>query len=189
MFFFACSLRRIARAGLRLVTIRALHLTSFDARMSPCRFFVSGFCRDGNSCRFDHAMPESSTPVPTIVAMPGRSRDTRCPFFEKGTCNKGDKCWFVHPQAVDINEIPPLGTTTSGESRLQKGSNEASSDSRRRVSCKHLARSGGCRDSSYRYLHPADSGAVKRSHSTPWRKTRYVLCACLCLRINVPDRI
>ena len=156
-----------ARAVSSPVAGHVLYQISFDARMTICRFFVYGTCRDGNSCKFDHersARPEAFTFVSPTIAVPVRNRSTICHFFEKGRCNKGDNCLFVHPQAVDSNEFP-LDTTIADETSSQKSSNEASSDSRGKVPCRSLAQGGGCRNPSCPYLHQAYPNTVKRCHS------------------------
>jgi hypothetical protein len=58
----------------------------------PCKFYSSGKCRQGESCRFSHAPP----PLPSF-----RSSST-CRFWESGHCRFGDRCRFSH---VAENEV------------------------------------------------------------------------------------
>eukprot|EP00884_Botryococcus_braunii_P021002 jgi/Botrbrau1/7586/Bobra.0159s0035.1 len=52
----------------------------------PCRFFMQGNCRYGDSCAFSHLI----TPGP----VPGRRV---CTYFMQGGCHYGDDCQFEHP--------------------------------------------------------------------------------------------
>jgi len=58
----------------------------------PCKFYLSGFCKNGDKCPFLHEEKNETEDKPK-KAIP-----TPCKFFASGTCRKGDKCPFVHEQ-------------------------------------------------------------------------------------------
>src|SRR5882757_6511474 len=83
-------------------------------KMTACKFFPQGFCRNGDSCGFIHEQHTRTPAQPTIErlsinpAVPTlphkEAKSPRiCTFFMQGSCNKGDKCWYVHPPAI----VPP----------------------------------------------------------------------------------
>lgn len=59
-----------------------------------CKFFETGYCRDGPSCQFLHVSPSGFT-FPTKKQRNIFERD-HCVFFQKGDCKKGDECPFKH---------------------------------------------------------------------------------------------
>ncbi|KAM3174831.1 hypothetical protein ACTXT7_009715 [Hymenolepis weldensis] len=61
-----------------------------------CRYYLAGYCRNGDSCPFIHVNPYDSQPdkrVPTLSPMILRT----CRFFLKGYCAYGNGCEFFHP--------------------------------------------------------------------------------------------
>lgn len=68
-----------------------------------CKFFLSGTCTYGASCRNLH--PGASG---TASASPGGSPSgspRNCLFFQQGKCNKGAQCRFAH--VYDSGAMPP----------------------------------------------------------------------------------
>ena len=152
----------------------------------PCKFFAQGFCRNGDSCKFIHeqkirtqnhfepvasafpAIERLNTNPAAATHLNGGTKSTRtCMFFLKGSCNRGDKCWYVHPLAIP----PPQHIHTDAISldpylgQQDESSPQASSDSRARVPCKYLSRTGGCQKNSCPYLHAVDGHEVEKSSS------------------------
>ena len=65
-----------------------------------CKFFASGGCRFGDSCRFKHV--GSAVTVPTLPA----GVKQICPFFLNSTCQYGDSCRKSHDaSAGPISQI------------------------------------------------------------------------------------
>ncbi len=57
-----------------------------------CRYFVSGNCNFGNTCRFLHPNSVAST-----TASPSNSTGPQpCIFYSQGKCTKGSACRFSH---------------------------------------------------------------------------------------------
>lgn len=155
-------------------------------KMTPCKFFAQGFCRNGDSCDFiherntctqNHFEPVASA-FPAIerlninsaaaTHLNGGAKSTRiCTFFMQGSCDKSDKCWYVHPPAI----VPPQQvhpdsiSLDSYLSQQDESSPQAPSDSRARVPCKFLSRPGGCQIGSCPYLHAVDGHEVEKSSS------------------------
>ncbi|CAN0377876.1 unnamed protein product, partial [Ectocarpus sp. 8 AP-2014] len=72
----------------------------FDSSRPPCRFFVLGKCKFGDSCTFSHDQRDGRLPV--------------CSFFEKnGSCRYGDDCKFLHGNGGNNGEERPASTTTT----------------------------------------------------------------------------
>ncbi|KAG9244268.1 hypothetical protein BJ878DRAFT_507093 [Calycina marina] len=92
-------------------------------KMTLCKFYARGFCKNGDHCNFVHE-PDTSTgkygapddPVlssteklnhsssgttathPNEEVKPAQS----CRFFSQGKCNKGEGCWYSHlPNTVN----------------------------------------------------------------------------------------
>lgn len=57
-----------------------------------CKFFLSGGCQFGASCRFVH--PNNGGGLPSPPSQSGGPQI--CIFFSKGQCNKGTACRFAH---------------------------------------------------------------------------------------------
>lgn len=157
--------------------------TMAPTKMTPCKFFAQGFCRNGDYCDFTHEQNTSTQnylgPVassfPAIERLhinPGAAthlnrepKSTQiCAFFIQGSCNRGDKCWYIHPPPIvpihpdAISLRPPL-------SQQDESSPQAPSDSRASVPCKFLSRPGGCQKGSCPYLHAVDDNRVENSSS------------------------
>jgi len=78
----------------------------------PCKFFLMGRCRAGDSCEYSHDVTPPSTPTslgttPLTAPVTTREADTRnpssrppCKFFAQGWCMKGDHCMFAHGSSV-----------------------------------------------------------------------------------------
>jgi len=59
-----------------------------------CRFFRSGKCNAGTSCRLSHNLESGrSTSAPIAI---GAQSLVPCKFFEKGACKHGTNCRFAH---------------------------------------------------------------------------------------------
>ncbi|CAB1098491.1 unnamed protein product [Ectocarpus sp. CCAP 1310/34] len=72
----------------------------FDSSRPPCRFFVLGKCKFGDSCTFSHDQRDGRLPV--------------CSFFEKnGSCRYGDDCMFLHGNGGSNGEERPASTSTT----------------------------------------------------------------------------
>ncbi|CAE7756810.1 ZFP36 [Symbiodinium pilosum] len=83
-----------------------------------CRFFLDGFCANGNACTFAHgehelqqpteggtwvfipsgASPTQNMDYSSVSAMPVSSlqKTQLCAYFEAGSCKKGARCTFAH---------------------------------------------------------------------------------------------
>jgi len=62
-----------------------------------CKFFVSGGCHYGNTCRFSHPGAPSMKPNSPYGDMTGGSAPSNvCVFYLQGKCNKGVSCRFSH---------------------------------------------------------------------------------------------
>lgn len=154
-------------------------------KMTPCKFFAQGFCRNGDSCNSIHernigtqnhfgpvaaafpAIERLNINLAASTYLNGGAKSTQiCTFFMQGSCNRGDKCWYVHPPAV----VPPQQASDAISlhpyvSQQDKSSPQAPSDSRARVPCKFLSRPGGCQRGSCPYLHAVDGHEVGKSSS------------------------
>jgi hypothetical protein len=142
-------------------------------KMTLCKFFAQGSCRNGDSCDFIHEPVASAFPAIDInpaaaTHLNGGAKSTRiCTFFMQGSCNKSDKCWYAHPPAI----VPPQQVhpdTISLDPHLGQQDEsypQAPSDSRARVPCMFLSRPGGCQNGSCPYLHAVDDHEVKKSIS------------------------
>ncbi|XP_078582411.1 putative E3 ubiquitin-protein ligase makorin-1 [Branchiostoma floridae x Branchiostoma japonicum] len=65
-------------------------------RQVLCRFFVSGICRYGDTCRYSHDQANKAPPV--------------CRFFLKNQCAFGDKCRFAHVSSAPDEPRSPSPT-------------------------------------------------------------------------------
>lgn len=62
-----------------------------------CKFFVSGGCHYGNTCRFSHPGVTSIKPISPYADMIGGGPPSNiCVFYLQGKCNKGVSCRFSH---------------------------------------------------------------------------------------------
>ncbi|VDL60011.1 unnamed protein product [Hymenolepis diminuta] len=90
-----------------------------------CRYYLAGYCRNGNSCPFIHVNPYDSQPdqrIPTLSPMVLRT----CRFYLKGYCAYGDGCEFFHPpRGINIC----VGNQSVTESGVQKSETEKVMDS------------------------------------------------------------
>ena len=71
-----------------------------------CKFFASGGCRFGDSCRFKHLGTPSAAPAPPTGVK------QICPFFLNGSCQYGDGCRKSHDTsagAAPQGAYPPPG--------------------------------------------------------------------------------
>ena len=60
-----------------------------------CRFFLSGNCRSGASCRFYH--PTADSPISSATTGSGvRFNPQICVYFQQGYCQFGDNCRMSH---------------------------------------------------------------------------------------------
>jgi hypothetical protein len=66
-----------------------------------------------------------------------------CKFFAQGSCRYEGSCNFIHEGNISSPQAP--------------------SDSRAKVPCKFVSRSGGCRNDSCPYLHAVESPKVDMS--------------------------
>ena len=143
-------------------------------KMTPCKFFAQGFCRNGDSCDFIHERNTCTQnhfePVNPAAAthFNGRAKSTRiCTFFMQGLCDKSDKCWYVHPPAI----VPPQQVHPDAIyldphlGQQDESSPQAPSDSRARVLYKFLSLPGGCQNGSCLYLYAVDGHEVEKSSS------------------------
>lgn len=69
---------------------------AITSRLSPCKFFARGMCREGAACPFPHSAHDTSSSFPMI-----RSPTQICKHFSRGSCRNGAACSFRH----DLNEI------------------------------------------------------------------------------------
>ena len=109
-------------------------------KMTLCKFFAHGSCRNGTSCNFIHERNTRTQnhflPVDLVL-----------PVIERLAINP-DKT-FLDPYLGQQDEgFPP-----------------ALSDSRARVLCKFLSRPGGCQRSSCLFFHTKDGHEVEDSSS------------------------
>ncbi|KAK9765745.1 hypothetical protein K7432_005681 [Basidiobolus ranarum] len=61
---------------------------------SVCRFFMKGYCRFGNSCRFTHqglGQSQPELPLNSYNPMP------TCRYWLQGNCRFGNQCRYEHP--------------------------------------------------------------------------------------------
>jgi hypothetical protein len=83
-----------------------------------CRFFAKGYCRDGNSCSFQHGDPKTDG-NPTVVE--GKKSEEvvkpACSFFAKGYCREGKGCSFQHgdPEAQEKDTLTLVKSKESEE--------------------------------------------------------------------------
>ncbi|ORX90270.1 hypothetical protein K493DRAFT_318075 [Basidiobolus meristosporus CBS 931.73] len=74
---------------------------------SVCRFFMKGYCRFGNSCRFSHqglGLPQGQ-PEPYLGR---RNPMPTCRFWLQGNCRFGNQCRYEHPIHVNPNIPAPF---------------------------------------------------------------------------------
>lgn len=67
--------------------------------VKPCAFYLQGKCTFGDTCRFPHASPVTSTiPArgPFLRSTPKVVTAQQCKYFMRGSCGKGAKCPFSH---------------------------------------------------------------------------------------------
>lgn len=121
--------------------------------MPPCKFFLQGWCANGETCRFEHKRTPTTTtgrglqnardaqppPLATPLTfqhgqtLPIRAtRTTPCRFFRAGTCAKGETCPFSHASAPD-------------EQDSARASGSPVADTRSAVPCQLFIR-GGCKN-------------------------------------------
>jgi uncharacterized protein (DUF2237 family) len=79
-----------------------------------CRFFAKGYCRNGNSCAFQHGGPKADG-NPTVIEgkEPEEVIKPVCSFFAKGYCREGKGCSFQHGDS----EAQEKETLTLAESK------------------------------------------------------------------------
>lgn len=131
-------------------------------KMTLCKFFAQGFCRNGDSCSFIHEsrastglhlMPSTETPnlKPAAVSdCNGESKPAQnCRFFLQGKCSKGKECRYIHPPAI----LSPQQVCSNA---IFMGSPQLPTDSRASVPCRFLSSFGGCQNTSCPYLHVAE---------------------------------
>jgi hypothetical protein len=145
-------------------------------KMTLCKFFAQGVCRNGDFCSFIHE-PGTSTgqhlaPIAPVLptteklslnpaAVTYRNEEANpaqnCRFFLQGRCNIGKECRYIHPPAIwSAQQVYP--------DAIFVDSPQFPTDSRATVPCKFLSRPGGCQNSACPYLHVADEpNAEKRS--------------------------
>lgn len=64
-----------------------------------CKFFASGFCKNGESCEFSHTVHQANHKEGRlIVAKKQRNifKREKCCFFYYGQCKEGEICRFKH---------------------------------------------------------------------------------------------
>lgn len=145
----------------------------------PCRFFQRGYCRYGESCRFQHSPSAALTSAAAGISNPkeeekdkdstmaseveeekkteeGGSRPENtssvpCRFFQRGYCRYGESCRFRHSASDASNSIAAGPSNPKGKASA-KG----------KVSgCLHWLLAGSCeRGSKCRYAHPENPGKV-----------------------------
>eukprot|EP00755_Sulcionema_specki_P021357 Sspe_Gene.74052::Locus_45400_Transcript_1_1_Confidence_1.000_Length_751::g.74052::m.74052 len=59
-----------------------------EKRVAICRYWSSGYCRNGDSCRFLH-------------------RRATCRYWREGRCRYGSNCKFQHPKLEPRPDAPP----------------------------------------------------------------------------------
>jgi CCCH-type zinc finger protein/zinc finger (C-x8-C-x5-C-x3-H type) protein/Nab2-type zinc finger RNA-binding protein len=142
-------------------------------KLIPCRFFILGICKKGDSCDFNHERPINLQPQfgANSPALPQRLKSNHsdpfplhertgstptCRFFLRGLCNKGDNCRYIHAQSVvSSQEVERL--TKKDDFHLPSSSpGPISSDFRGSLPCKFFSRHGGCRNVFCPYLHDSD---------------------------------
>ncbi|ORY07080.1 hypothetical protein K493DRAFT_310326 [Basidiobolus meristosporus CBS 931.73] len=64
--------------------------TPITGSPTACRFFMKGYCRFGNKCRFAHLGLDYGQPEPIM------SRPT-CRYWLQGNCRFGHQCRYEHP--------------------------------------------------------------------------------------------
>lgn len=145
-------------------------------KMTPCKFFAQGFCRNGDSCTFIHE-PGTSTrqhlaPVPSVLPTTEKPRNPataiyrseaakaaqNCWFFSQGKCNKGVECRYIHPPDTLFPQQVHPGAIFPDSPQLPP-------DSRATVPCRFLSRPAGCQNSSCPYLHAQDEPNAEKSSS------------------------
>ena len=102
-------------------------------KMTFCRFFSQGFCRNGDSCKFIHE--------------PAVSAQSSSRSFSQA---------FPALNGLNIN---PANVTYI--SHKDESSTQATSDSRSKVACKFFLRPGGCRNGTCPYLHSVNELTVE----------------------------
>lgn len=65
-----------------------------------CRFFASGYCRNGDTCPFKHDVTQLATMsnLAVLHADPAIAHQAKpvCRFYASGFCKNGDSCRFEH---------------------------------------------------------------------------------------------
>lgn len=153
-------------------------------KMTTCKFFAKGSCRNGDSCSFIHK-PITSTeqhllhPTPGLPTMERLSlnptdvayrndhvtTDKICSFSLQGKCNKGERCRYKHQPATSFPRQGYPDTTLESLYQDQQGGKfpQAPSDSRVMVPCKYFSAPRGCQNNSCPYLHTNDNTNVDKA--------------------------
>ncbi|KAK9763313.1 hypothetical protein K7432_010124 [Basidiobolus ranarum] len=72
---------------------------------SPCRFFMKGYCRFGNKCRFSHQGLDQGHPELILnrpISIP------ICRYWLQGSCRFGNQCRYDHPMIPRPSIPTPL---------------------------------------------------------------------------------
>lgn len=82
-----------------------------------CRYFVSGFCKNGDKCTFVHTNPP---PPPAVSIHNASPPPMACRFYLSGFCRKGTACPYLH---ATPSSSPPSTPTPSAVVRSNTPSN------------------------------------------------------------------
>ena len=64
-----------------------------------CRFFFqSGYCRNGDSCKFSHDSNGRLSRGEALKTIP-------CPYYASGSCRFGERCELLHEEIKNSDEV------------------------------------------------------------------------------------
>lgn len=171
-------------------------------KMTSCRFFAYGSCKNGNSCRYIHEQSGSSqNPGATVltsatnrpdvfpVAVSSGRTGTICRYFAQGSCQKGEECGFAHLQAtLSSQEVQP-GPILLTSRQITQNYDQTPSDFRAKVPCRFQLRPGGCERDHCPFSHAIDDYAAEKCENAGYQKDEASYFIVLLFGINNKIRI
>ena len=82
--------------------------TKSSKHTNICNFWNKGFCKEKNTCMYEHPKDDCYTHIKhgkcSDTSCRNRHRDV-CKYWEKGWCKRKDQCTYLHFHLSDIYEI------------------------------------------------------------------------------------
>lgn len=127
-------------------------LSNLTLNMTPCRYFLKGFCRYGDDCKFTHGHH---------IGMRPHIRHNS--LEREGKLKQERLIWTLGSRTQVIDSAHVHSTPDRCLRSPSETPSQAPSDSRAMVPCKYLSRVGGCRKSMCPYSHRMDKNGSEQN--------------------------